>query len=580
MLRGRALMNAFGSMLLLSALAINAASDDGSRATMQAGKGVPAAAAASRGAAAAVVSRDSLVSMVRFLSTDPATGQSRTRFTLREEPLRLVADSLAARLSRYTGFPVERFSYPIDSGASAVMAIDSSYTAEDLIARLPGNGQVAGVFLVTAHFDAIGLRTPGWTENWRTWAAPGADDNGTGVATVLEAARILSRLDLPFDVMFVLFSGEELGLLGSEAFVSALPGFDTGRIIGVLNCDMIGYPFGGRPAGTVVSNPFSDWLSDLIVESAAASDPSFPLAVLSPGPSNSDHAPFWRASIPGVMFVEPLRENMLIGYPYYHTLADTLGNVDFEQVERMANIVVTFIDRISTSEAEAELLPSDLVLLKQGYPNTSRAYAVGDTMIVRAVARNRGSAPAPLGSSMRFTISIENGSFARTLRSEVVEIPDPLDADTIEANVVLDRSFVGAAKVRATISVGGMDDDASDNTAEVWMSVEGEEALVLMHAVQPNPVSAGFRSASFCVNLARGVDIGLSLYTLEGERVGTAFAGSRWGEPLHAGMNCLALSDLFPRIGRLASGLYLYRLVLYEGGAKGREYAGRFAVQE
>jgi Zn-dependent M28 family amino/carboxypeptidase len=580
MLRGRALMNAFGSMLLLSALAINAASDDGSRAPMQAGKGVPAAAAASRGAAAAVVSRDSLVSMVHFLSTDPATGQSRTRFTLREEPLRLVADSLAARLSRYTGFPVERFSYPIDSGASAVMAIDSSYTAEDLIARLPGNGQVAGVFLVTAHFDAIGLRTPGWTENWRTWAAPGADDNGTGVATVLEAARILSRLDLPFDVMFVLFSGEELGLLGSEAFVSALPGFDTGRIIGVLNCDMIGYPFGGRPAGTVVSNPFSDWLSDLIVESAAASDPSFPLAVLSPGPSNSDHAPFWRASIPGVMFVEPLRENMLIGYPYYHTLADTLGNVDFEQVERMANIVVTFIDRISTSEAEAELLPSDLVLLKQGYPNTSRAYAVGDTMIVRAVARNRGSAPAPLGSSMRFTISIENGSFARTLRSEVVEIPDPLDADTIEANVVLDRSFVGAAKVRATISVGGMDDDASDNTAEVWMSVEGEEALVLMHAVQPNPVSAGFRSASFCVNLARGVDIGLSLYTLEGERVGTAFAGSRWGEPLHAGMNCLALSDLFPRIGRLASGLYLYRLVLYEGGAKGREYAGRFAVQE
>jgi hypothetical protein len=568
-------MNAYGFVLLVSALAVSTVSEGGSRGPMGAGNAYPAA-----GAAVAVVDRDSLVSMVRFLSTDPATGQSRTRFVLREEPLRLVADSLAARLSRYTGFPVERFSYPIESGSSAIMAIDSSYTAEDLIARLPGNGTVSGVFLVTAHFDAIGLRTPGWTANWRTWAAPGADDNATGVATVLEAARALSRLDLPFDVMFVLFSGEELGLLGSEAFVSALPGFDTGRIIGVLNCDMIGYPFGGRPAGTVVSNPFSDWLSDLIVESAAASDPSFPLAVVSPGPSNSDHAPFWRASIPGVMFVEPLEENMLIGSPYYHTLADTLGNVDFEQVERMANIVLTFIDRISTAAAEAALFPSDLVLLKHGYPNTSRAFSVGDTMKVRAVARNKGSMPAPPGSGMRFTISIENGSFARTLRSEVVGIPDPLDADTIEADVVLDRSFAGAAKVRATISVSGMDDDGSDNVAELWASVEGEEELVLMHAVQPNPVSAGFRSASFCMNLVRGVDIGLSLYTLEGERLGTAYAGSKWGEPLHAGMNCLALGGLFPRIGRLASGVYLYRLVVYGAGVAGKEYAGRFAVQE
>jgi hypothetical protein len=44
-------------------------------------------------------------------------------------------------------------------------------------------------------------------------------------------------------------------------------------------------------------------------------------------------------------------------------------------------------------------------------------------------------------------------------------------------------------------------------------------------------------------------------------------------------MNCLALSDLFPRIDRLASGVYFYRLVVYDGGVGRTVYPGRFAVQ-
>ncbi len=519
--------------------------------------------------------------MIRFLSVDPATGEPRTRFVLREAPLRLVADSLAARLARYTGVVVERYPFSIDSNSVSInMRIDSSYTAENLAARVAGNGAVSGVVLVTAHYDAIASRTSGWPANWRTLPAPGADDNATGVAALMEAARVLSGRDLPFDVMFVLFSGEELGLLGSRAFVDALPAIDPGRIIGVLNCDMIGYPFAGPPAGTLVSNPASEWLSGLIAGAAEESDPSFPLAVVSPGPSNSDHAPFWEASIPAVMFVEPLRENLLIGYPYYHTVADTLGNVDLEQVERMTNIVVDFIDTIAGAGAEAALFPSDVVLLKGGYPNAKRLFSVGDTMTVRAAARNRGSAQAPAGSSMRFTISIENGSFVRTLYSEVLAVPAALDAYSVEATVVLDRSFLGADKIGASISVNGMSDDPGNNTAEIWIAVQGEEEIVLMHAVQPNPAAAGFRSASFCVNLSRGVDIGLTLYNLEGELIGTAYAGSRWGQPLGAGMNCLGMNALFPRVDRLASGVYFYRLVVYDGGGAIARYPGRFAVQE
>jgi hypothetical protein len=568
-------------LLLVSALAVDGISDAGIRAPMPAQVAQSAPRGESWAASPAAVDRDSLESMVRFLSIDPSTGQPRTRFVLREAALRLVADSLSARLARYTGAVVERYPFAIDSNTISInMPIDSSYTAENLAARVAGNGAVSGVFLVTAHYDAIAFRTSGWQANWRTWSAPGADDNATGVAALMEAARVLSGHDLPFDVMFVLFSGEELGLLGSRAFVEALPDIDAGRIIGVLNCDMIGYALAGHPAGTVVSNTPSVWLSDMIAQAAGESDPSFPLTVVSPGPSNSDHAPFWEASIPAVMFIEPLKENMLIGSPYYHTLADTIGNLDFEQVERMTNIIVDFVERISTAGAEAALFPSDIVLLKRGYPSANRVFSVGDTMTVRAAARNRGSAEAPAGSSMRFTISIENGSFVRTLYSEVLPIPAGLDADTVEAKVVLDRSFLGADKIGVSISVRGMSDDPDNNAVEVWMAVEGEEEVVLMHAVQPNPVASGLRSASFCMNLSRGVDIGLTLYNLEGELIGTAYAGSRWGQPLGAGMNCLGMSALFPRIDRLASGVYFYRLVVYDGGVARKSYPGRFAVQE
>jgi hypothetical protein len=576
-------VNALGFLLLVSALAIDTISDATGGAQMPAGE----ASAGARGnpavAAPAAVERDSIESMIRFLSIDPATGEPRTRFALREAPLRLVADSLAARLARYTGVAVERFSFSIDSTSCKMLGnfgpIDSSYTAENLVAHVEGSGAVSGVILMTAHYDAIASGTSGWSAAWRTSPAPGADDNATGVAALMEAARVLSGEVLPFDVMFVLFSGEELGLLGSRALIDTLTGMGVGRIIGVLNCDMIGYPLAGYPAGTVVSNTPSAWLSDMIAQAAGESDPSFPFTVVSPGPSNSDHGPFWEASIPAVMFIEPLKEKLIIDSPYYHTLADMPESVDFEQVEGMTNIVVDYLRRLSKAGADAALFPSDIALFRGGYPVANRVFSVGDRMTVRAVVRNRGCADAP-DESMRLTISIENSSFVRTLYSEVLPIPAALDADTVETETVLDSDYLGADKIDISISASGMSDDPENNAVAVWMAVEGEEEVVLMHAVQPNPVAAGLRSAYFCMNLARGVDIGLSLYNLEGELIGTAYAGSRWGQALGAGMNCLGMSALFPGIDRLASGVYFYRLSVYDGGVARKSFPGRFAVQE
>ena len=119
--------------------------------------------------AAEEVSADSLQNMVRFLSVDPVTSTLRSRFSLREEALALVADSLSARLERYLGTTVLRLPFVFES---EVHAPDSSFSNDNLVIRIEGDGSIAGSFYITAHYDAIGLRDAGWYDDWRTHPAP------------------------------------------------------------------------------------------------------------------------------------------------------------------------------------------------------------------------------------------------------------------------------------------------------------------------------------------------------------------------------------------------------------------------
>jgi Peptidase family M28 len=94
--------------------------------------------------------------------------------------------------------------------------------------------------LIAAHFDSRMQDI-----NQTNARAPGADDNASGVAAVLELARILSRLDLGNDIQFVLFSGEEQGQWGSTDYVNYLQSNNT-KLKFVINLDMIGYPALGQ----------------------------------------------------------------------------------------------------------------------------------------------------------------------------------------------------------------------------------------------------------------------------------------------------------------------------------------------
>jgi hypothetical protein len=104
----------------------------------------------------------------------------------------------------------------------------------NIIGYLQGTEPGAGVLVIGAHYDSIGTDF-----NDGNGYAPGANDNATGVAALLEMARIMSQRQFRSSVIFVAFSAEEVGRQGSKAFVTWARGRNI-DIVGMINIDAIG----------------------------------------------------------------------------------------------------------------------------------------------------------------------------------------------------------------------------------------------------------------------------------------------------------------------------------------------------
>lgn len=112
----------------------------------------------------------------------------------------------------------------------------SELEVANVVATIPGTLNPELVYVVGAHFDS---RAEG----------PGADDNTSGTAMILEAARVLATRPLPATVMFVAFTGEESGLRGAREFGRRMK--DSIHVVGALNNDMMGWSNDSRMDNTI-----------------------------------------------------------------------------------------------------------------------------------------------------------------------------------------------------------------------------------------------------------------------------------------------------------------------------------------
>ena len=193
--------------------------------------------------------------------------------------------------------------------------------APNVVATLPGAAHPERIVVLVAHLDDMPPNGP----------APGADDNASGSAMVLSAARELSRYRFENTLVFLLVTGEEEGLLGSAAYARQAAA-DEADILAALNADMIGWEGDGKPVPEDLDLNYDDHstaVADLMTEVGASySGTAAVNAIYCPSMVYSDNASFWDmgyASVCGITDNEDFC-NQPGTYPYYHTHADTAAH--------------------------------------------------------------------------------------------------------------------------------------------------------------------------------------------------------------------------------------------------------------
>lgn len=199
------------------------------------------------------------------------------------------------------------FTTAVDFAAAKMVALGYNVTrlpitvgaghSENLIGDRAGSGAgPRGLVVITAHLDSINLA------GGVAGSSPGADDNASGSAGVLELGRLIAGRAWEHDVRLILFGGEEEGLFGSKQYVAALPAAERARIRAVLNMDMIASKNTAVPTvlleGAAVS---SGQIADLTAAAAAYTGLKVETSL---NPFASDHVPFINGGVPAVLTIE------------------------------------------------------------------------------------------------------------------------------------------------------------------------------------------------------------------------------------------------------------------------------------
>jgi len=192
------------------------------------------------------------------------------------------------------------------------------YSSKNIIGTLPGKVDPSQVVVICAHYDSYSGQP--------LTLAPGADDNASGSAAVMEAARIFKDHSFDFSVKFICFSAEELGLYGSKDYAqkARLGGED---IIAVINLDMIAYTNILPEDLDIIGNPNSEWLVNRFSSTAKTYTLLDIFKIVNPSFVWSDHASFWNSGYSAICGIEDAD----VTNPYYHTYRDTIDtlNLDF-----------------------------------------------------------------------------------------------------------------------------------------------------------------------------------------------------------------------------------------------------------
>lgn len=197
-----------------------------------------------------------------------------------------------------------------------------STSCRNVVGHKNGTTKPEEIILIVGHFDSM----PSSSTD-----SPGADDNASGSVGVLLLAETLVKYNLARSVRFVLFTGEEQGLLGSNYYASKVAGAGE-KIVAVYNMDMIAWDSVGSPtlrihtrttsnsghaADKAIADTFTSVVSTYKLNLVPILDPD--------SIAYSDHASFWKKGFPGILAIEDDEDDFCRNY---HTSRDRLATLN------------------------------------------------------------------------------------------------------------------------------------------------------------------------------------------------------------------------------------------------------------
>lgn len=179
----------------------------------------------------------------------------------------------------------------------------------------------------------------------------GANDNGSGVAAVLELARILKDTEIPYNIKFILFSGEEKYMLGSRWYVGKLTEDERKQIIGVINIDTIAEKSNLSYMAMIEGNkrPDNAEYDDEGLKKLAELNKNSMSELFTPSDrffltmaTNSDHYPFALVNIPAVSIVQDWQDGLNV-----NDSSDVKENMDIQRIVEMIDQVMEVLPTIN-----------------------------------------------------------------------------------------------------------------------------------------------------------------------------------------------------------------------------------------
>ena len=223
--------------------------------------------------------------------------------------------------------PHQKVNYTVKDG-------DSIITGTNVLGFINNNAE--NTIVIGAHYDHLGYGAEGSLHRGEKAIHNGADDNASGVAVMLNLAEKLKTKNTNNNYLFMAFSGEEMGLLGSNYFVKNAT-IDTKKINYMINMDMV-----GRLKADSTLAAYGVGTSPILKQTLKAHNSNFKLIQKESGIGPSDHTSFYNADIPVLHFFTGQHED-------YHKPSDDFEKLNYKGMEIISNYIFEVISDLDNN---------------------------------------------------------------------------------------------------------------------------------------------------------------------------------------------------------------------------------------